>query len=161
MLAYDDLLELAFKNIKHIAYPEEWLALDIEMSKQELFTLIIIDKLSEITMSQISDEMNFPMSTATGIIDRLVKKGYVQREKSENDRRIVVIVLTDKGKHLSQSLKNYISDYIRFIYDSLEEDEREYLFRILNKILVAFRDYKPISEEEKIKQNKVTKIQIE
>jgi DNA-binding MarR family transcriptional regulator len=127
MYQYEDLFELVFDNLKRIVFPEEWLALDIEMSKQELFSIMIVDRLGEITMSQLSDQMNFPMSTATGIIDRLVKKGYVHRGKSESDRRIVAITLTDKGRAFTQSLRTTISDYIKKAYDSLNEEERQYL----------------------------------
>lgn len=158
---YEDFFELIFENLKRIIFPEEWLTLDIEMPKQELFTIMIVDKLGEITMSQISDQMNFPMSTATGIIDRLVKKGYIQRGKSEFDRRIVAITLTDKGRLFAQNLKTNISTYIKMAYDALDEEERQYLFKIFIKISSAFQHFRSENEKDKEKQNSVIKIQIE
>ena len=51
MYQYEDLFGLVFDNLKRIVFPEEWLAIDIEMSKQELFTIMMIDRFGEITMA--------------------------------------------------------------------------------------------------------------
>jgi DNA-binding MarR family transcriptional regulator len=161
MYQYEDLFDLVFENLKRIAFPEELLALGIEMSKQELFTIMIVDKFGEITMSQISDQMNFPMSTATGIIDRLVKTGYVQRSKNEADRRVVAIALTDKGRAFAQYVKENISQYIKIAYDALNDEERQSLFGIFNKVIAAFRQIGIDSSKDKIEQNMVKKIEIE
>ncbi|HEX9060708.1 MAG TPA: MarR family transcriptional regulator [Clostridia bacterium] len=161
MHQYEDLLQLFFDNLKRIVFPEEWLAVDIEMSKQELFTIIMLDRLGEITMSQLSEQLNFPMSTATGVIDRLVKKGYIERGKSESDRRIVAVSLTEKGRIFTQQLSSIISSYIKRAYDSLDEEERQYLFRIFSKISAAFQKNNDGCEKENINQNQVRKIEIE
>ncbi|MFZ5351841.1 MAG: MarR family winged helix-turn-helix transcriptional regulator [Bacillota bacterium] len=161
MFTYDDYFDLIFDNIKRIAFPEEWLTIDIEMSKQEIFTIMMADRLGEATMSQISDQMNFPMSTATGIIDRLVKKGYILRGRSETDRRIVTITLTDKGKMFAEDLKTNISDYVKLVYDSLDEEERQYLFRIINKLSNAFGQLVTNGQKDMDKQNSIKRIEIE
>lgn len=161
MYQYEDLFELVFDNLKRIVFPEEWIAIDIEMPKQELFTIMIIDRFGETTMSQLSDYMSFPMSTATGIIDRLVNKGYLQRSRSESDRRIVVITLSDKGKTFAQNIKSSLLKYIKEVYDSLDEEERHYLFRIINKISAAFQQIKADNDKDMNEQTIVRKIEIE
>lgn len=161
MYHYEDLFGLVFDNLKRIVFPEEWLAIDIEMSKQELFTIMMIDRFGEITMSQLSEHMNFPMSTATGIIDRLVKKGYLQRGRNGSDRRIVVITLSDKGRTFMQHIRTIASEYIRKAYEALDEEERQYLFKIFNKISAAFQQIKADNEKDKNEKNLVRKIEIE
>lgn len=161
MNSYEELYELLFSYLKRFVFPEEWLAIDIAMSKQELFTLLTVGKLKEATMGQLSDHMSFPMSTATGIIDRLVKKGYMERGKSETDRRIVVISLTDKGKAFVESMKSLIISYIKKAYDVLNEEERETLFRIAEKITTSFQQLNSEKDQGKNDQNQVRKITIE
>lgn len=161
MNPYEEFYESIFDHVKRFAFPEEWLAIDIAMSKQELFTLLTVDKLKEATMGQLSDNMSFPMSTATGIVDRLVKKGYIERGKSESDRRIVVISLTCKGNAFVESMKNMILSYIKKAYDVLEEEEREILFRIVDKITASFQQLSSEKEQDKKAQKQVRKIEIE
>ena len=161
MNPYEEFYELIFGYIKRIAFPEEWIAVDIVMSKQELFTLMTINGLKEATMGQLSENMNFPMSTATGIVDRLVKKGYVQRGKSESDRRIVVISLTQEGNHFAQKMKAMFLSYIKRAYDALNDGEREMLFRIVDKITDSFRQMNTESGPGEKERNLIRKIEIE
>lgn len=163
MVQYEDYYELIFDNLRRIAFPEEWLTLDTEMSKQELFTLMVVDKLGEATMSQIADRMSFPMSTATGIVDRLVKKGSLQRGRSESDRRIVAIQLTDRGRQMVDSLKTDITSYVGIVFDALDEDEKQYLIRIVDKAFAAIEkaQQKPDASNEDTADRTVRKIQIE
>lgn len=161
MNPYEEFYESIFDHLKRFVFPEEWLAIDIEMSKQELFTLLTVDKLKEATMGQLSEHMSFPMSTATGIVDRLVKKGYMERGKSESDRRIVVISLTDKGKAFVQSMKNLILSYIKKAYDVLNDQERETLFRIADKVTASFQQLNSKKDQDQKQQNQIRKIAIE
>lgn len=47
-------------------------------------------------ISELAKEMGIPASTFTGIMDRLVEKNYIMRERNEEDRRIVTIKIKDK-----------------------------------------------------------------
>lgn len=161
MNPYEEFYELIFGYIKRFAFTEDLLAIDIAMSKQELFTIMAIDKMKEATMGQLSESMNFPMSTATGIVDRLVKKGYVERSRSESDRRIVIISLTEKGSHFAQKMKTMFLSYIKRIDDVLNKEEQEMLFRIVEKILASFRQMNEEIDEDKEKQRQIRKIEIE
>jgi DNA-binding MarR family transcriptional regulator len=161
MNPYEEFYELIFGYVKRIAFPEEWLAVDIVMSKQELFTMMTVDRLKEATMSQLSENMNFPMSTATGIVDRLVKKGYVQRGKSESDRRIVIISPTQEGNRFAQNMKAMFLTYIKRAYDALNGEERETLFRIVDKITDSFRRMNAENERGVKERTVIRKIDIE
>lgn len=161
MDSYEEFYELAFSYLKRFAFPEEWLAIDTAMSKQELFTLMTVNRLKEATMGQLSDHMNFPMSTATGIVDRLVKRGYMERSKSDSDRRIVVISLTEKGKAISDKMKSMILSYIRKAYDVLNEEERGMLLAVFDKVTMSFRKLEEEKDQDGKGRNQVRKIEIE
>ncbi|WP_366924634.1 MarR family transcriptional regulator [Metallumcola ferriviriculae] len=135
MTGLEDLLNLFIENAKKLFFPEEWVKLDLNFSKSEIFTMLLLDKREEITMTELVSNINSPMSTATGLIDRLVKKGYVQRDRSETDRRLVVLTLTEEGSQLIKRLKEMISEYINMIVDDLTEEEVQFLTRIILKIM--------------------------
>lgn len=159
MNPYEEFFELIFDNLKRIIFPEEWLAIDIAMSKQELFTVMTVDHMKEATMGQLSENMSFPMSTATGIVDRLVKKGYMERGRSETDRRIVVISLTEKGREFVAGVKEMIFSYIRRADEVLDDDEWETIIRIVEKVAAVLQ--KPAEENEQSKKGGIRKITIE
>ena len=134
MLEPEQILDMALDTIKKILYPEEWISLDLAFSKSELFTLFLVDRHGEIIMSQIAEYINASMSTANGIVERLVKNGYLQRDRSDTDRRIVLIRPTPQGKKVVAQLKGTILEYIRLLDASLDEEERRLILKILAKV---------------------------
>ena len=136
--------DLLFDNIKKFVFPEEWLKVDLAFSKQEVFALILLERRGEIIMSDIAGYVNVSMSTATGIVDRLVKNGYVERNRGDSDRRVVMIRLTEKGKSFADQIKNLGTRYFERISDALTEEERAFLFRIFSKVMGVISE-KPLS----------------
>ncbi|KJS84743.1 MAG: hypothetical protein JM58_10510 [Peptococcaceae bacterium BICA1-8] len=135
MFDYDNMGDLFIENIKKLFFPEEWINLDLKFSKSEIFAMLFLDKRKEITMTELVEYINSPMSTATGIVDRLVKSRYVQRDRSEKDRRIVILRLTEDGTKLVKSLKGMISEYINMIVDDLTEEEKQFMMGIILKVV--------------------------
>ena len=149
MSEIENIWDLVLDNLKKLLYPREWISLDLEFSKSELFTMLYVAKQGEIIMSDIASNINVSMSTANGIVERLVKNGYLIRERSDSDRRIVVIRPTDKGKKLIDGLKSAIFEYLKLINDALDEEERSLLFKIFAKITAIFQrkaDQNPVVE---------------
>ncbi|MGG6312311.1 MarR family winged helix-turn-helix transcriptional regulator [Paenibacillus macerans] len=159
----DSLFDLVLDNFKKIFYPEEWLALDMQFSKAELFALLLVEKHGDITMSQLASSMNVPMSTATGVIERLVKNGYIVRVKSESDRRIVTIRLTGKGTSLSEELKGTLRRFTDLIVQGLSEEEQRLLVHIFLKVLdnLGKKASESAMDNEGQTAGSLTKIEIE
>lgn len=160
-MGYDEILDLVFNNLKNLFYPEEWLELDLSFSKSELFALLLVDRHGEIIMSQVADFINVPMSTATGIAERLVKKGYLKRERSESDRRIVVVKLTENGKELISSLRNTAIDYIGLINESLTDEERQVLIKVFLKVIQIVEQKQTGNKNEDKEENRIKHIKID
>ncbi|HCJ57773.1 MAG TPA: TrmB family transcriptional regulator [Clostridiaceae bacterium] len=160
MFDLEDIVDLLIVNLKKLFFPEEWIELDLKFSKFEIFAMLLLYKSSEVTMTELVEYINVPMSTATGIVDRLVKKGYIARERSEADRRIVVLKLTEEGSNLVKNLKDLICKYLNMILQDLTEEEKQSMAHIAMKIMnklqkgLSFND----SAEQK---NDIKKISIE
>lgn len=161
MADFNDMADLLFDNLKKIFFPEEWISLDLKFSKTELLTMLFIDKKKEITMGELAEMIHSPMSTATGIVDRLVKTGYIRRERSEQDRRIVVLKLTGKGSELITGFRDLASGFVNEIIEDLTQEEKQFLTGIVLKVMrrmEAGTDQKTISAQDK---DKIRKIEIE
>lgn len=135
MDTYENLLDLFLNLVKKYIFPDDSIKLDLKFSKSEFFTMMFIDKKVEITMTELSEYINSPLNTATGIVDRLVKSGYIKRERSEADRRVVLIQFTEKGSSEVKKIKEIVSKYFNIILKDLTPKEKMFLFRILLKVM--------------------------
>jgi DNA-binding MarR family transcriptional regulator len=160
-MEYNEIIDLLMDNLRRLIFPEEWLVLDKELSKFELISLIVIDRHDRMIMSGISGLIGVRMSTATGIIDRLVGKGYVERERDESDRRIVTLMLSDKGKSLVSQIKSRVSEYVAKLNEMLTDEERQFLFRIFTRILGDVQGKGQVKPEEAENENTLKKIEVE
>lgn len=155
------IFDMIFNNINKIFYPRDIINIDLELSKSEIVLLLQLQKQGELMMSKVSDSLNVPMSTATGIVERLVKSSYVLRDKSENDRRIVVIKLTDKGKSLVSKIHTIALGYIDDICRELEPEEIDMLIKIFYKIIHVVEKKRSTDSKPKDNGNELRKIQID
>ena len=93
---------------------------------------------------QIRQRMLDKMSDTSRIVDRLVKKGMVKKSICREDRRLVDVLLTDKGKKLLQTMDGMNED-MDSLFKYLSEDEA----RQLNSLLDKIRTVEEIAEEKK------------
>ncbi|WP_432403439.1 MarR family winged helix-turn-helix transcriptional regulator [Wukongibacter sp. M2B1] len=155
------IMDMILDNIKKLFFPEDWLQIDMKLSKTELFAMFIVDRYGEVIMSKISDEINVSMSTATGIIDRLVKKKYLKRERSELDRRIVLIMLTEKGQKTIADLKDTMGNYLNRIYETLTDEEIRVLSNVFIKVLNTLGNDEKAENQQNEEKPTIKKIEVE
>lgn len=84
-------------------------------------------------MSELADAMDIPLSTATSVVNRLVEKKQVTRQRSEEDRRIVRVHLTPAGQRLSQRMLEVHLEASKLLLEKLTRDEQESLIALLRK----------------------------
>ena len=88
-------------NIFHaigLSIPPEWLSSD--MTVAQLRVLLLLYTEGETRMSSIASTLGIAVSTATGIIDNLVKKDLVTRSANTEDRRVVICTLSPLGQEI-------------------------------------------------------------
>ena len=90
------------------------------------------------SMSEIAARLGVTVATVTVAVNRLVTKGYVKRESSPEDRRVVLACLTDKGRQVFELHRKFHGDMVRYATRDLSEDERDVLARGLGKIKEFF-----------------------
>lgn len=82
-------------------------------------------------MSVIAHKLSVTVSTLTTNMNGLEKKGYIRRERSERDKRVVNVILTDKGKKAFFHHRDFHKKMIKAIVKDLSEEEMEILYRCL------------------------------
>jgi DNA-binding MarR family transcriptional regulator len=116
-------------------------------SKQEgvnffqMYSLSLIDEAEHITMKELAQGLNITSSSATALVDRLVRDNAVERVSDPKNRRLVCLKLTRKGKAY---LVRGIAQKKRILHDmvsSLTLSEREELKRLMHKAWTAYRPH--------------------
>lgn len=82
---------------------------------------------------QIRERMLDKMSDTSRIVDRLITKGLVKKNTCPNDKRLVDVIITDKGQKLLKKIDAQ-TDHIAEIMGNLSEKEAEQLSRLLDKL---------------------------
>lgn len=88
-----------------------------------------------ITIGELSNRLYLAHSTTTDIVDKLENGGFIKRQKYEKDKRIVLILMQDKGREVINEVIEKRISYISEITDHLTPDEKSMLPGILESIL--------------------------
>ena len=91
------------------------------------------------TMSTVAKALNVTLGTLTISVNSLVKKGYVDRVRSEKDRRVVLVSLTKSGIQAYKHHAKFHEEMIQSILQNLETDEQEVLHKALHKLNCFFK----------------------
>lgn len=88
---------------------------------------------------EIAAELQLENSTISGVLERMEKKGLIERRVSKEDRRFIEVVLTDKGEALREPILGTVEDVNRDVMSVIPEKEREELKDAL-RILAGIRE---------------------
>lgn len=92
-------------------------------------------------MSEVAAKLDVKICTLTISINGLVKKGYVERNRSELDRRVVFITLTEKGKKAYAHHAKYHKQMTETILEKISPDEIPVLMNLLDGLEEFFYGY--------------------
>ncbi len=98
--------------------------------------LTVLSEQGMIPLNKLSESLCCACSNVTGIVDRLERDGLVRRERSQEDRRVILLGLTQKGQELWSSVPCGACCGIG-LDDILNKDEQSELRRILEKLIAA------------------------
>lgn len=85
-------------------------------------------------MTSVARALDVTTGTLTIAVNSLVKKGYVNRVRSEEDRRVVLISLSEKGKRAFLHHRKFHDQMVGAVVEELTEEEQEVLEKALRKL---------------------------
>lgn len=129
---FNDILQIEEKTLKNGALSD--------LSVTELHTIEAIGMYSERTMSEVALDLKITVGTLTTAINKLIKKGYVERKRIEEDRRVVLIHLTKRGKLAFRLHEKFHNDMVHETIDGLSENEEKVLISSLERLNTFFKD---------------------
>ena len=113
-------------------------------------TIMAIGKGGQMTMNALSEWMSLATSTMTRIVDNLVRDGYIERTQDDQDRRVVHVSLTEKGRELQQVIHRIYHQYHQRIVDNIPADQLHKVVESLQTLRDAIEKTPLIEEQENI-----------
>ena len=93
-------------------------------------------------MSTIAKKLNITVGSLTTSMNSLVKKKYTERIRSEEDRRVVYIRLTEKGIKAYHHHEEFHKKMTDAVVEALDQEEVPVLVKALNSLAEFFRSYR-------------------
>ena len=110
-----------------------------DLSVTELHTIVAIGMYQERTMSEVAQDLRITVGTLTTAINKLIKKGYVERKRIEEDRRVVLVHLTKRGKLAYRLHEKFHNDMISDTINGVSKKEEEVLISSLERLNIFFK----------------------
>lgn len=106
-----------------------------KLSAVELTFILFLGDNGPQNMSSLASHLRIPLTTATSMVDRLVKKKFVVRKAVKDDRRVVLIDLQTEGLKLHKMAKKTQLSQVEQMLAHLNPSEKNQFLFILSKIV--------------------------
>jgi DNA-binding MarR family transcriptional regulator len=100
-------------------------------------TLTHLSVVGQRRMGELAEDLGVKLPTATGIVDRLVERGLVQRSASDEDRRVVWVRPTAEGEAIAEAARRFRREIIVGRLARLDEGQRASVLRALSLLEVV------------------------
>ena len=100
----------------------------------QMFILELLVQKKSSNMGDLAEDLSISTSAVTGLINRMLKAGLVERMREHKDRRIVKVKMTKKGSTIIKRLIGQRRQAIMEIFSKISRQDRERYIDILEKI---------------------------
>lgn len=112
-----------------------------DITNNDMHIIEAIGLSGENTMSSVAKKLKITAGSLTIAVNALVRKAYVKRERSEEDRRVVYIALTEKGEKAFYHHEQFHRQMTNAVIEKLDDEEIDALVKMLKDISAFFRSY--------------------
>ena len=110
-----------------------------------LSDIVILEYLREkkvSNMGEIASVLQLTMGRATGIVDDMIKRKFIKRERDVDDRRIVKVCLLSKGEEIAKKIQVEREESIDSMFSVLTDEEKKIYCALLTKIYESIGEKK-------------------
>ena len=137
----NDILVSLFNDI--LKLEEEAIITDEfkDITNNDMHIIEAVGLSGENTMSVVAKKLGITAGSLTTSVNSLVNKKYVTRQRSEEDRRVVFLKLTEKGKRAYEYHREYHRQMTEAVISRLDENEVTVLIKTLTGLSDFFKGY--------------------
>jgi DNA-binding MarR family transcriptional regulator len=93
------------------------------ISMAQLHVVNLVEGHGEMPMSRLAEMLDVSLSNATGLIDRVEERGFVERIRVPSDRRMVMVRLTPAGHRMLDEIEDAREQILRRVLDELDAEQ--------------------------------------
>lgn len=112
-----------------------------DISNNDMHIIEAIGLYEPRNMSAVAKSLSVTVGTLTIAINSLVKKGYVSRVRSDADRRVVLLSLTEKGQKAYRHHERFHRNMVEAVMNQMSEEELKVLVKALENLSSYFRKF--------------------
>ncbi|MDH5242422.1 MAG: MarR family transcriptional regulator, partial [Chloroflexota bacterium] len=103
--------------------------LRIGVSMSQLHVMSMLDRHGDMPMSRLAEMIDVSLSNATGLVDRMEERGFVERVRVPDDRRVVLVRITKAGRRILDEVEVLRAETLRAVLDRLDPDQLDGIAR--------------------------------
>ncbi len=124
-------MTVAARSMKH--------ALDVKLAEHgvtssQYVALEILWQNNGLSISDLGKELHFDNPTLSGIINRLVHAKLIRRSRDRNDRRVIKVFLTDRGRELSDILPKVAEDVNKRAVENFSKKDKKAILDLAKRV---------------------------
>lgn len=107
---------------------------DSGLTHQQSIVIKLIAHNKKMTITELCQEMSLSKGTVSGIVQRLERDGYLEKFKSEEDKRNTYVTFSENGFKFANNFRHNINDSFEKIFQNCTNEELEEMIKSLTKI---------------------------
>lgn len=105
-----------------------------DLTIKEMHAIDAISMYNHQTISQVADKLHLTPGTMTSMTDRLIKKGYIERVRDKDDRRVVRLMLTKRGRVLYRAHRAFHNMMVERFLKGINDEELKVVKKALRNL---------------------------
>jgi DNA-binding MarR family transcriptional regulator len=130
-----------YRVVKSFERADRLLVEPMGVTVSQAYALLTLPTQARISMGELSERLDVAGSTATRMVDQLVRKGIVFRAPTEEDRRVWSVGLTQKGLKVRDRLEEKFRHFFSTLAERFPEEERGELVSSMEKVTTVLADF--------------------
>jgi DNA-binding MarR family transcriptional regulator len=119
-----------------------------DLTNEQQYTLRYIHQVGECTSTELAEVFDVKKSAITAMINRMWEKGLINRNRDENDRRMVYLTLSEKGNDLFAKTEQRVQKLVGSFITRFDEEEIEQFIKTYEKLDKVIKECKQNQLEE-------------
>lgn len=112
-----------------------------DLTNNDMHVIEAIGLSEDKNMSSVAKKLNITVGSLTTAVNHLVKKQYVERSRSEEDRRVVLVKLTERGIAAYRHHEEYHRQMTEAVLEKLDDQDLPVLMKVLDAVNDFFKGY--------------------
>lgn len=110
-----------------------------KLTVSQTFYIEAIHTLDEPTVTQLAERLGITKASVTAGVNKLVRRGYVTKTRSDRDKRVFYLSLTPASEKMIQAKSQVLDEYGASVRAVLTDDEAKQLEVIITKLVRHFQ----------------------